>query len=396
MMMSQGFYDRVEDFAIKLRQRRVGGSIEAATGTAELLRQLVTSSKVNDPQALIDEEIDAEREDQDEDDLGPPTREKDSFSSMGGLSRAFRSPYAIGKRTLSLHTLLDQDVAEEIITSMNSQNLAGRTSAAADRPESEKKPKPSTLWARKQEVIDGVNDLIEELKDIDSSIAGQHIYNNEVILTFGYSRTVLQFLKRAKEKRDFQVVVAEAYPSYGGHKMASELASLGIQTTAIPDATVYAMMGRVNKVVVTAHALLADGGVMAPIGMQLVAMAAKRHAVPFVVLVGIYKLTPQFPHEPGLSFNEMRSPAAVLPFLDESLLDAELTCEDARRNLHNKGSVDARAEINLTKPYLQIHNPSFDYVPPKLISLFVTDQGHGFMPSYVYRQLFEWYHKADW
>lgn len=55
MMMSQGFYDRVEDFAIKLRQRRVGGSIEAATGTAELLRQLVTSSKVNDPQALIDE-----------------------------------------------------------------------------------------------------------------------------------------------------------------------------------------------------------------------------------------------------------------------------------------------------------------------------------------------------
>lgn len=78
--------------------------------------------------------------------------------------------------------------------------------------------------------------------------AVEHIYNNEVILTFGYSRTVLQFLKRAKEKRDFQVVVAEAYPSYGGHKMASELASLGIQTTAIPDATVYAMMGRVNKV----------------------------------------------------------------------------------------------------------------------------------------------------
>lgn len=25
-----------------------------------------------------------------------------------------------------------------------------------------------------------------------------------------------------------------------------------------------------------------------------------------------------------------------------------------------------------------------------------ADQGHGFMPSYVYRQLYEWYHKADW
>ncbi len=30
------------------------------------------------------------------------------------------------------------------------------------------------------------------------------IHANEVILTFGYSRTVLQFLKRAKERRDFQ------------------------------------------------------------------------------------------------------------------------------------------------------------------------------------------------
>lgn len=71
---------------------------------------------------------------------------------------------------------------------------------------------------------------------------------------------------------------------------------------------------------------------MAPIGMQLVAMAAKRHAVPFVVLVGIYKLTPQFPHEPGLSFNELRSPAAVLPYQDESLLSMELA--GRQRTLH--------------------------------------------------------------
>lgn len=35
--------------------------------------------------------------------------------------------------------------------------------------------------------------------------AVEHIHANEVILTFGYSRTVLQFLKRAREKRYFQV-----------------------------------------------------------------------------------------------------------------------------------------------------------------------------------------------
>jgi translation initiation factor eIF-2B subunit beta len=42
-----------------------------------------------------------------------------------------------------------------------------------------------------------------------------------------------------------------------------------------------------------------------------------------------------------------------------------------------------------------VHNPSFDYIPPELISLLITDHGQ-FMPSYVYRQLSEFYHRADY
>ena len=45
---------------------------------------------------------------------------------------------------------------------------------------------------------------------------------------------------------------------------------------------------------------------MAPGGAGLVALAAQRHAVPFVVLVGLYKLSPLFPHDPALTFNEFR------------------------------------------------------------------------------------------
>lgn len=52
-MASQAFYDRVDDLASRLRHRRVAGSLEAAKLTAELLRQLVTSSKLNDPHALL-------------------------------------------------------------------------------------------------------------------------------------------------------------------------------------------------------------------------------------------------------------------------------------------------------------------------------------------------------
>jgi translation initiation factor eIF-2B subunit beta len=33
----------------------------------------------------------------------------------------------------------------------------------------------------------------------------EHIHANEVILVFGYSRTVLHFLRRAAEKRNFEV-----------------------------------------------------------------------------------------------------------------------------------------------------------------------------------------------
>lgn len=57
---------------------------------------------------------------------------------------------------------------------------------------------------------------------------------------------------------------------------------------------------------VGAHALLANGGVMTGVGSHLVALAAKRHAVPFVVLVGLHKLSPLFPHDPSITFNDFK------------------------------------------------------------------------------------------
>lgn len=55
-----------------------------------------------------------------------------------------------------------------------------------------------------------------------------------------------------------------------------------------------------------------------------------------------------------------------------------------------------KKETALMKPFLQVHNPRFDYIPSDRISLFVTDHGHGFMPSYVYRQLSEFYNRQDY
>ena len=45
--------------------------------------------------------------------------------------------------------------------------------------------------------------------------------------------------------------------------------------------------------------------------------------------------------------------------------------------------------------YVHVPNPTLDYVPPELISLFITDTG-GHTPSYVYRLLAEYYTREDY
>ena len=53
------------------------------------------------------------------------------------------------------------------------------------------------------------------------------------------------------------------------------------------------------------------------------------------------------------------------------------------------------AEAPAMASYVHAPNPAFDYVPPELISLFVTDTG-GYTPSYVYRLLAEYYTREDY
>ena len=171
-------------------------------------------------------------------------------------------------------------------------------------------------------ILEAVSELIEELDGIQQQISEQaleHVHSNEVILTFGYCRTVHLFLREAAKKRQFQVVVAEGAPTYEGQKLARDLASDGINPTCITDSAVFAMMARANMVVIGAHAVLANGGMLgmvratwhvrrmcaacadcaahcaAQCGSHVVALAASRHAVPFVVLTGLHKLSPLFP-----------------------------------------------------------------------------------------------------
>lgn len=221
-------------------------------------------------------------------------------------------------------------------------------------------------------ILEEIDTWIDGIDGYSNNVASQsinHIHSDEVIMTFGYSKTVKNFLAEAGSKRKIKVFVAESAPSYNGRAFAKELAEAGVDTTLISDAAIFAIMSRVNKVILGTHAVLADGGLLAQAGMHVIAQAAKIYKVPLIVCAAIYKLSPLFPSDLE-SLQELRSPAEILPY--ESM-------------------VGALAEV-------EIVNPSWDYIPPGLVSLFITNEykgAGGYIPSYIYRVLAELYHPKD-
>ncbi len=78
-------------------------------------------------------------------------------------------------------------------------------------------------------------------------------------------------------------------------------------------------------------------------------------------VTGLFKLCPVFPHDKD-PFNILLSPSAV----------ANHTGEEN----------------------LEIVNPAYDYIPPELVDLYITNIG-GHQPSYIYRLVGEYYHTPD-
>ncbi|KAJ6945266.1 hypothetical protein NC651_000344, partial [Populus alba x Populus x berolinensis] len=401
----------VNDFLIKLKKRKIEGSRATARHTAELLRSVISQQRVpytNQAGALIDavravgEKLIAANpvelavgnivrrvlhiireedlslttaaiaglnlsaaSDGDDDDDGE--RDEHTVLSAAVVAAAARSTL----RPPSLQTLLEDMPESAAIphTSSSGGDSEGKSKSA---------DKSSRTRKLKHDVIEAVNELIQDITTCHEQIAEQaieHIHQNEVILTLGGSKTVLEFLCAAKEKkRSFRVFVAEGAPRYQGHLLAKELVARGLQTTVITDSAVFAIISRVNMVIVGAHAVMANGGVIAPVGLNMVALAAQKHAVPFVVLAGSHKLCPLYPHNPEVLHNELRSPSELLDFGEFS------DCLDF-------GS-------GTGSPLLHVVNPAFDYVPPKLVSLFITDTG-GHNPSYMYRLIADYYSADD-
>ncbi|CEG74088.1 hypothetical protein RMATCC62417_09355 [Rhizopus microsporus] len=388
---------QVEDFIDRLKRRQIVGSFFVAKETATILRQVVSMSRWRDANTLIDivtetgirlasaqpNELavgnivkrvlkvirEVSRGELKTDDRALTTPEDSSYDEEGDdeeyeeeeeevIEEQKQPKDTVGKKrpTLTTQTSMFRLLAD----------MSNMTVREKKREENERRIK-DTYHLKPLIIQEITEEIIADLDTIYKGIADQaldFIHANEVIMTTGQSRTVQEFLIRAAQKRKFQVIVAETAPTYQGHKMALALSKAGIDTTVVADSAIFAAMPRVNKVVLGAHAVLANGALISVSGSHLLAAAAKHHSTPVLVCTALYKLSPLFAYDAD-AFNVTVTPQNVLSFQEGAIID----------------------KVTITNPY-------YDYVGPDYVSLFIHNLGSA-PPTYVYRLINDNYDPED-
>jgi len=355
----------VETLASKLRRRQVVGSRQAALETVLVVRQVVSKARFSSFEQLVEiirsvgrRLVEAQPK---EHSVGNTVRkilhhirEEYHTATKGAASDTSRNAFSISKFVLQGQP--------------RKQNITNKAEERGTIKENDPHDPDSFARGLKPVLMEAIQDVLDELETVYDNVsknARDHIHSDEIILTIGKSRTVDAFLKSAAHHRNYTVIVAETGPSYSGHQMAQSLSSAGISTFLVPDSAIYALMSRVNKVILGAHVILANGGMFAITGSLLAATAALAHSTPVVVCAGQFKLTPLWNlyHEYGAL--DFADPSNVLGFEEGNLVDK-----------------------------VDVINPYYDYVRPELVDAFITNDGDH-PPSSIYRLIKEAYDDED-
>lgn len=168
------------------------------------------------------------------------------------------------------------------------------------------------------------------------------------ILTQCFGETIIGTVIRAARKanKEFKVFCAETRPYLQGARLTSScFAQMGLDTTVISDNMVAYSMERegIDLFTSAADSIARDGHIANKIGTFQAAILAKYFGIPYFV-TGIPDADKKTKDDIVI---EMRDPSQVLSY----------------RGIHN------------TLPEVKAIYPSFDVVPPHLISGVVTDKG---------------------
>jgi ribose 1,5-bisphosphate isomerase len=192
------------------------------------------------------------------------------------------------------------------------------------------------------EFIDSTRTALQRIGEIGA----RRIRDGDVLLTHCNSSAVLSIMKTAwSQGKRFEVMVTETRPRFQGRITAHELAKEGIPVTLILDDAVRYFMQDVDKVIVGADAITANGALVNKVGTSVVALAAHEAKVRVFVAAETYKFSPETMIGELVKIEERDTTEVI-----------------SRDELEKLGAVKVR-------------NPSFDVTPSEFIDLIITDRG---------------------
>ncbi|MCS7280348.1 MAG: S-methyl-5-thioribose-1-phosphate isomerase [Desulfobacterota bacterium] len=169
------------------------------------------------------------------------------------------------------------------------------------------------------------------------------------LATGGYG-TALGVLRRAKEQgKNIKVFLTETRPYFQGARLSAyELNKFGIEFEIVPDNHVGLLMskGMIEKVIVGADRVAANGDTANKIGTYMIALCAKNHNVPFYVACCGSTFDRNIPSGSSIPIEE-RKGKEVIKF--------------------KRGYI--------TMPSFKARYYSFDITPNSLITGFITEKG---------------------
>ncbi len=207
----------------------------------------------------------------------------------------------------------------------------------------------TSLQDAQEAVIKAAEEFIEYSKSAVKKIGelgAKRIENGDVVMTHCHSTAAVSVIATAhKMGKINKVYVKETRPKMQGLITAKALADAGLDVILIPDSSVRYFMKRVNKVVVGADTIAANGAVINKIGTSLVALAAKEARVRTYVAAETYKFSPRTVIGELVPI-EVRDPTEIV---DEEWLKEN--------------------------PDVRIYNPVFDVTPPEYVDAIITEKG---------------------
>lgn len=207
----------------------------------------------------------------------------------------------------------------------------------------------TNVSALRSEVIDGINDTMDEVKQVDEQVQSYSdiiLHPGDFILVHQPSKTVQRFISKSKRKFTVLLVTDHSTASADDDTYATfrkSLATTGSIVVTVMNSGLTAYMSRVTKVILDAKAIMGNGGVIVDSGAAIIARAAQEQGRVVIVLGGVYKLSPDSQADQD-SATEWGDPSKYVNYADGQLV----------RQVHVRNAVS-------------------EYIPAELVNTYITN-----------------------